>query len=298
MPDDSGLAVSVVVMTRNRRRSLARTLLRLLSADPPPPVIVVDNGSVDGSADLVRNVFPQVRLVPLSRNLGAAARNIGVAVAETPLVAFADDDSWWEHGSLDRAGRLFARHPRVGLVQARILAGPHRALDPVCREMESAPLGRHVSGLPRILGFVACGAIVRREAFSEAGGFDPLLFFFGEESALAMDLASRSWDLVYDPDVVAVHRPDTTARSVPSRRRQGARNRVLTSLMRDAWVAAGREALRGAATPGERAGVLRALAAAPRALLRRRVASRAVLAAVARLRSTPSPHPALPSGTG
>lgn len=298
MADDSAPAVSVVVITRNRRRSLARTLLHLVSADPPVPVIVVDNASVDGSADLVRNLFPQVRLVSLRRNLGAAARNVGVAIAETPLVAFADDDSWWEGGSLARAEPIFERHPQVGLVQARILVGSGGVLDPVCREMEKAPIGLHESGYPRILGFVACGVVIRRAAFAEVGGFDPLLFFFGEETALAVDLATRSWDLVYVPEIVAVHRPDTAARSGESRRRQGARNRILTSIMRDSWGAAGREALHAAATRGERGGVLRAVVAAPRALLRRRVASSPVLADLARLRAAPSRHRALPYRTG
>ena len=48
---------------------------------------------------------------------------------------------------------------------------------------------------PRILGFVACGAVVRRAAFREAGGFDAVVHFAGEEERVAIDLAAAGWGL-------------------------------------------------------------------------------------------------------
>src|SRR5947208_1837668 len=103
--------VTVVVMTRNRWPDLSQTLPR-----HEPPVVVVDNGSDDGTPDRVREAFPCVEVVALDTNLGAPARNIGVERARTPYVAFADDDSWWAPGSLERAARIFDAHPRLGLL--------------------------------------------------------------------------------------------------------------------------------------------------------------------------------------
>src|SRR5690242_13845141 len=100
----AGGAVTVVVATRDRRTELSRTLGHLARLPERPEVIVVDNASRDGTARLVRDEHPRVRLLRLSRNMGASARSAGVLAATTPHVAFSDDDSWWAPGSLAAAG--------------------------------------------------------------------------------------------------------------------------------------------------------------------------------------------------
>src|SRR3954447_5338295 len=90
--------ITVVVATRNRRDRLMETLPRHAAA-----VILVDNGSDDRTPEAVEAAFPQVQVVRLGTNRGAAARNVGVELARTPFVAFADDDSFWTPGSLARA---------------------------------------------------------------------------------------------------------------------------------------------------------------------------------------------------
>lgn len=269
---DSG--VTVVVVTRNRIDSLRVTLAELSGLVPTPEIMVVDNGSTDGTTPVVAAEFPHVSILTLGRNLGSTARNLGVAAARTGVVAFADDDSSWAPGSLERARHIFAEDPRLGLVAARILVGPGRRLDPTCRAMEHSPLGSDGKERPRILGFVACGAVVRRRAFYEAGGFEPLLFFMGEEAPLALDMAARGWDLVYAPEVVALHRPESVARASSARRRRLLRNRLLSSVIHDPWDAVWRETRRLLAGTGQDADVRAALAGAllkgPEALARRR----------------------------
>ena len=61
---------------------------------------------------------------------------------------------------------------------------------------------------PAILGFVACGAVVRRNAFLEVGGFHPRLGMGGEEELLALDLAAADWQLAYVEALVAHHHPE------------------------------------------------------------------------------------------
>jgi GT2 family glycosyltransferase len=224
--------VTVVIATWNRCRELDRTLTRLRALPERPPIIVVDNASSDGTADLVATRFPDVRLRVLPANRGGAARNVGVDLARTPYVAFSDDDSWWEPGALDAAARVLDRHPRLAVLVARIDLGGGR-LDRVSRKMARESLGREpdLPG-PSVILFPACAAVVRRDAFLAVGGFDPLLFFGGEESLLALDLAVSGWGLAYVPEVTARHDPSDRRAPSATRLVLHRRNDLLVSWMR------------------------------------------------------------------
>jgi GT2 family glycosyltransferase len=259
--------VTVVVVSRNRRDELLATIPR-----HEAPVVLVDNASTDGSADAVRAAFPDVTVLALDRNLGAQGRTLGVARAGTPFVAFADDDSWWAPGDLARAVAIMRAHPGLAVLNARILVGPGERLDPVCTEMARSPLPTPpgVAG-PALLGFVACAALVRTEAFEAVGGFDPVIRFPGEEERVALDLAAAGWQLAYVDEVTVHHHPSPLRRS-PQRRQVAIwRSRLLTALMRLPAGDVARlvaEAAR-AGRPGME-GALRGLPHVPAALRRRR----------------------------
>jgi hypothetical protein len=160
--------VAVVIATRNRGPELLGTLTRLLALSERPRIVVVDNGSTDGTAELVR-----------------------------------------------------ARHPDVQVV---------------CQEMADSPLqpADDLPG-PPLLGFIACGAVVRRDAFLEVGGFDARLGVGGEEELLALDLAARGWGLAYVDEVVAHHYP-SPSRDPADRRRLLVRNALWSACSAARWV--------------------------------------------------------------
>jgi GT2 family glycosyltransferase len=282
VPPAAGSAgdVTVVVASRNRREELLATIPR-----HEAPVVLVDNASTDGSAEAVRAAYPEVTVLALDRNLGAAGRTLGVARAGTPFVAFADDDSWWAPGDLARAVGIMRAHPRLAVLNARILVGPEERLDPVCTQMARSPLPAPPgSPGPSLLGFVACAALVRTEAFEAVGGFDPVVRFPGEEERVALDLAAAGWELAY-VDEVTIHHHPSPVRHAPGRRQAAVwRSRLLTALMRlpvtdVAGTIVG--ALR-AGRPGIE-GALRGLPDVPAALLRRRTVPAGVRADLRRL---------------
>jgi GT2 family glycosyltransferase len=263
----------VVIMTRDRREPLLHAMGALLELSGPIPVIVVDNGSSDGTPDAVRREFPQVTVVSLGENLGAGARTVGARRATTPYVAFSDDDSWWASGSLKRAADLLDATPQLGLIAARTVVGPEERTDQLSTLMARSPLPTdpELPG-PRVLGFLACAAVVRRDAFLRVGGFHPLIFFLGEEAVLAQDLAADGWRLCYVDDVVAHHHPQT-APGRTGRRRLQVRNWLLSSwLRRPAWSAAADtlRVVRRASDAEVRGGLLDALRRAPGAVVTRR----------------------------
>jgi GT2 family glycosyltransferase len=256
--------VTTVVMTRNRRAEAMECVRR-----NEPPLILVDNGSTDGTAEAVRRMNrPDVQVVELPANIGAGARNIGVGLARTPLVAFADDDSWWAADALERAALAFAAHPRLGLLAARLLVGAGQATDPVAEQMAEAPLGRHAD-LPGVdvLGFLACAAVVRREAFLATGGFDDIVFFPGEEERVALDLAALGWGMAYVDEVVAHHLPSERRESGSDRSVLIVRNAILTAVMRRPWrVVRRRAALAARSGPDGQRALLAAARRLPAAL--------------------------------
>jgi N-acetylglucosaminyl-diphospho-decaprenol L-rhamnosyltransferase len=130
----------VIVITRNRCRELLHTLHRLQELPDRPPVIVVDNGSNDGTPSVIRSVFPSATVVALGYNAAAARWNIGVRLANTPYVAFCDDDTWWSPGSLGDSARLLSQFSCLAVDTARIVVEPDGHLDPICAEMARSPL--------------------------------------------------------------------------------------------------------------------------------------------------------------
>jgi GT2 family glycosyltransferase len=260
---------TVVIATRNRARELARTLTQLSTLEPRPPVVVLDNASEDETAEVAAR-HANVRVIRLPQNLGAAARTLGVVVADTPYVAFSDDDSWWAPDALAEAERIFDEHPRTGLLAARTLVGPDCRDDPVTPEMERSPLGRPDGAPgPLVLGFLACSAIVRRTAYLQAGGFSPLLHFGAEEQLLAYDLAARGWEVCYVGSLRAHHHPSRSRPPSSWRRRAELRNRLLIAVLRRPPRVCRREVVRTLVkAPGA---VLGAVPRLPRALGSRRV---------------------------
>lgn len=271
--------VTIVVATRDRRDELLGTLAR-----HEPPVVVVDNGSSDGTPAAVYGM-PGVQLVELGANHGAYARTLGARYARTPYVAFADDDSWWAPGALDRAVSTMREHPRLAVLAAQVRVQPQDELDPVCRLLAGSPLGRtaDLPG-PSILGFMACAAVVHRGAFLAVGGFDDIVRFPGEEDRVALDLAAAGLGLAYVPEVIAYHQPSPSRDEPERRRRQVLRSRLLTVCLRRPWPVVARQlwnALR-AGRAGRRA-VLDVLPDLPAALRERQVVPDAVERAVRRL---------------
>ncbi|MCU1615871.1 MAG: hypothetical protein JWO98_3411 [Frankiales bacterium] len=224
--------VAVVVITHQRRAELLLALTRLRDLPEQPHVVVVDNGSTDGTAVAVRERFPDVELIVSPANLGAVGRNLGVARLDTPFVAFCDDDTWWEPGSLRLAADALAAHPRLAVVTARIVVEPSGVEDPIVAELRDSPVrGADWLPGPALGSFLAGASVLRREAFEQVGGFSGRLWLGGEEELMAGDLAARGWELCYLPQLT-VHHQASRARDPHLRRRDGIRNTLWTTWLR------------------------------------------------------------------
>lgn len=262
--------VTAVVLTYRRADELARTLARLTALPDRPAIVVVDNGSDDATAALVRERFAHVTLVHAPGNVGASGRNLGVAVARTRHVAFCDDDTWWAPGSIAEAANLLDAYPHVAAVTARVLVGAEEREDPTCALMADSPLDASVAlpGRP-ILGLLAGATAFRRDAYLRAGGYHPRYFLGGEEALLALDLYRAGAWLVYAPQLTVHHYP-STQRDARARRSVSTRNDVWTAWLRWPAGAAFAHTVRMLPRLRRERGILPALAGLPWILRERR----------------------------
>jgi glycosyltransferase involved in cell wall biosynthesis len=108
----SSSSVSVVIPTYNRAHLIARSIRSVLAAiEPGDEVIVVDDGSTDGTAEVLRPFGDQIRLVRGQHRGCGAARNVGIAAARNPLITFNDSDDEWTADKLTLQRALLAARP-------------------------------------------------------------------------------------------------------------------------------------------------------------------------------------------
>jgi GT2 family glycosyltransferase len=223
--------VAVVVVNYNTR-DLLRDCLESVRAEGPEgvgEVVVVDNASRDGSPDMVREQFPEARLVANEHNPGyGAAANQGIAACAAPCVLLLNSDTLLRPGTAAALARYLDENPRAGIAGPRLL-NPGGTLQPSCfpfltpfnvlvLNTELNRVARVLPGIrrrflptfkgtPSQAGHWVKGAAlaIRREAFAAAGGFDEGYFMYAEELDLCWRMLAAGWEVHYAPVASVVH---------------------------------------------------------------------------------------------
>jgi mycofactocin system glycosyltransferase len=209
--------VTVVVPVYGRPAALSRCLRSLAGLD----VIVVDDGTPEPSPVRAVADAAGARYLRLPANRGpAAARNAGLAVASSRLVAFVDSDCQPRPGWLDRMVPFFD-DPRVAMVAPRIVpgTGDASALARFERASSALDMGRHPALIRPTArrGFVPSATLVVRRDVGRACGFDEALRL-GEDVDLVWRLADAGHHVRYEPTAVVSHDPSASVRRWAGRR--------------------------------------------------------------------------------
>jgi GT2 family glycosyltransferase len=197
----SVMLISFVIPTRNRSSELGFTLGQLEKLDiedlgGQSEVVIVDNGS-NTSVDLPAELSNGIRVirVGLNENIGAGARNIGVAHAGGQWIIMLDDDSNLLPGPV--GAYLSGLEPSIGAVGGEIFL----------------PGGRHeAGGLPEVI--VGCGCAIRRDVFLEIGGYDARFGYYAEEYDLCAKLISNGYRIKHTDALGFIHRKCATGRDM------------------------------------------------------------------------------------
>ncbi len=222
--------LSVVILSWNVRNLLRQCLDSVLNHPRPTAteIIVVDNASSDGSAEMVRAEFPQVKLIVNTINRGyTGGNNDGIATATGRYVLILNPDTRVVGDALSTLVEYADAHPDVGVVGPQ-LANPDGSVQSSRRRFPTLMTGLFEStwlqplaprrvlrdyylqdqpdDVPQEVDWVtgAC-LLVRREAIQQVGGLDEGFFMYSEELDWCRRIKQAGWKIVYLPQAQVMH---------------------------------------------------------------------------------------------
>ena len=219
---------AVAIVNYNTREHL-HACLTTVQPEAPSEVVIVDNGSSDGSVEMVHANYPFVVLCANKVNLGyGAAANQAIARCTAKYALLLNSDTLLRPGALRALTAYLDSHPRAAIVGPR-LVNPDGTLQVSCYPFPTplntfvgnTTLSRLIRYVPalrnhylltwphtsdRVVPWVKGAALaVRREAFEAVGGFDESFFMYSEETDLCYRLWSAGWQVHFAPVTSVVH---------------------------------------------------------------------------------------------
>ncbi len=224
--------ISVVVVNWNASEDLRACLLSLFAAPAPAAsfdVWVVDNASTDGSVQMVREQFPNARLIANDANLGfSKANNQALRETTSRYALLLNSDAVIHPGALDALMQWADAHPKAGILGPKVL-NPDGSLQLSCRRFPSLGagffrntyLGRlfprnkyaadylmadfdHASARP-VDWVSGCAMLLRRNLLGNIGLLDEQFFMYCEDVDICERAWRSGWEVVYVPDAVVTH---------------------------------------------------------------------------------------------
>jgi GT2 family glycosyltransferase len=223
--------ISIVIVNWNTQDILHNCLtsVRKHGDDIDYEVIIVDNGSKDGSVEMVKKHFPWATLLENLENRGfAAANNQGIAIAKGRYVLLLNSDTVILNSTLSKTVAFADDHPEAAVMGCRVL-NPDRTMQPTCFMFPSL-LNMFLSStylyklFPQSRFFsrermtwwdrrderevdvvTGCFMLVRREAIKQVGIMDEQFFMYGEETDWCYRFKQAGWKILFTPDSQIIH---------------------------------------------------------------------------------------------
>lgn len=199
--------VSVIILTRNRADSLARTLQSVNKLDyPNVEVVVVDNGSTDQTFQVASNFSAKYVFSPPSYGF-SKSRQLGVETARGEIIAWCDDDCIPEPDWLQHFVKRLQSEDDLGLVGGQVINVGFNDTKQYKGRSKLARNGKliFVANPQEAEFFGNLNMAVKRQAVQSIGGYDPFLKAGLEEIDLAMSLRRNGFRIEFEPAAVVRH---------------------------------------------------------------------------------------------
>ncbi len=179
-------------------------------------VILVDNGSSDGSVELVKEQYPQVKRIVLDQNYGfSRAVNEGIRAARTPYVILLNNDTKVRPGYVEALVKAMDSHPKAFSASPKMIQMYHPELIDDAGDQYTVLGWAFQRGVAhsverytkpaRVFSACAGAAIYRREVFEKIGYFDELHFAYLEDLDVGYRARIHGWQNLYAPDAQVEH---------------------------------------------------------------------------------------------
>jgi N-acetylglucosaminyl-diphospho-decaprenol L-rhamnosyltransferase len=243
--------LTVIIVSWNVRDLLHRCLHSLVAEARPSgqelslwvgdslvEIVVVDNASADGSVGMIRDEFPEIRLVVNDENRGfTAANNQGLALGRGRQLLLLNPDTEVLGDALPTMLRYVDAHPAVGALGPRLrypdgsLQSSRRRFPTFATALVESTVVQEWWGDNRILRryymadtpddaiqpvdwVVGACLLVRREAYEQVGGLDEGFFMYSEEMDWCHRIKDAGWEVVYLPTATVVHHEGKSSEQV------------------------------------------------------------------------------------
>jgi len=197
--------VSIIILNRNRK-NLTDTCLRSLEklTYPNYNVIVVDNGSTDGSQDLIKEKFPYITLIENGKNLGfARGMNVGIKhalenEADYVFVVLNNDTAIISRNLLEELVKTANSDKKIGIVGPKVMDydGPSK--------VQFNGKIKHLSGFTMEVS--GCGFLAKKEVLEDVGLYGPIYFMYYEDLDLFFRVKKKGYRIVFVPSVKIKHK--------------------------------------------------------------------------------------------
>ncbi|MCP4151553.1 MAG: glycosyltransferase family 2 protein, partial [bacterium] len=167
-------------------------------------VIVAENASKDGSLEMLKSEFPTVKVVELTKNIGVAAVNRAIDVAEGDYVLILDDDSFPADGAIKKMVAVFEKEANIGVVAFDVRN--YEKYDEMATTPPLPPNSDLKDKKKYLMGFNGAGGGIRKSSLDKVGGYAEEFFLYWNETDLAIRVLNEGFSIVEFPDIISYHK--------------------------------------------------------------------------------------------
>jgi len=227
----TSVTLSICILTLSARDYLRACLQSIQEHTAVPhEIIVVDNGSSDGTSNMLRVEFPTVRLIQNQENLGYTyPNNQAMQLAKGRFISLLNPDTLVHASAFEKLCDFLESHPEVGIVGPKVL-NPDGTLQAPCRRGDSRPWAviSYFTGLGKLFpdkaffngyllthlpedqinpvdGVSGSCMLIRREVVDQIGYLDERFFAYQEDADYCLRARQAGWQVYYDPEAQITH---------------------------------------------------------------------------------------------